>query len=214
MVLKYRLQLSRVQLGVVILCIICLTSAPDTARADEAHARAKVFNAEAKRHFNLGKFREAIRYYEKAYQAKPLPVFLYNLGQCHQHLGTLADLKKAVFYFEGYLANQPEASDRKEVEQDIASLKERAARLERQQTKKPVKKPEQGKGKGFLPDTGPPPPKPEPARPSPFYKRWWFWTAVGVAVVGGGLAVGLAVGGRDDRVPGGHPTNFGAWAKD
>jgi tetratricopeptide (TPR) repeat protein len=39
-------------------------------------------------------------------------------------------------------------------------------------------------------------------RPAVWYKTWWFWTAVGVVVVGGsvGLGVGLASGGGDGSV--------------
>ena len=45
------------------------------------------------------------------------------------------------------------------------------------------------------------PAPPLKSRPSPFYKKWWFWTAVGVAVVGGSVAIGLELS-RDKRVPG------------
>lgn len=34
--------------------------------------------------------------------------------------------------------------------------------------------------------------------PTPIYKRWWLWTAVGVAVVAGAVAVGLAASGRTE----------------
>ena len=36
----------------------------------------------------------------------------------------------------------------------------------------------------------------------PFYKKWWFWTAVGVAVAGGVVAIVVPNATRDTRVPG------------
>jgi len=33
-------------------------------------------------------------------------------------------------------------------------------------------------------------------RPYPWYTRWWFWTAVGVAAVGIGVGLGYAIGGE------------------
>ncbi len=58
-------------------------------------------------------------------------------------------------------------------------------------------------------------PKEQPGDPdelaasgSPFYKTWWFWTAIGVAVVG--TTVGLAVGlSGDDEAPASGVFQFG-----
>jgi len=36
--------------------------------------------------------------------------------------------------------------------------------------------------------------------PAPFWQQWWFWTAVGVVVVSGIVAIGFA-GGQDDGLP-------------
>ena len=38
---------------------------------------------------------------------------------------------------------------------------------------------------------------------TPIYKKWWFWTAVGVAVVGGSVAIIVPNALRDTKVPGG-----------
>jgi PEGA domain-containing protein len=47
-------------------------------------------------------------------------------------------------------------------------------------------------------------PEPIVTSSSPIYKKWWFWTAIGVVVAGGvtGLAVGLTAGGSS--IPDGH----------
>ena len=34
-------------------------------------------------------------------------------------------------------------------------------------------------------------------RAKPIYKRWWFWTAVGVLVAGGATALGVTFGIQD-----------------
>ncbi len=36
-------------------------------------------------------------------------------------------------------------------------------------------------------------PTPKPARPYPWYTRWWFWTIVGVAATGVGFGLGMAL---------------------
>lgn len=56
-----------------------------------------------------------------------------------------------------------------------------------------------------LPGQQPPPaqqdtPTPSAAeeRPQPFYRSWWFWGAVGLAVIGGAaVAIGANLGGTD-----------------
>ena len=42
----------------------------------------------------------------------------------------------------------------------------------------------------------------------PFYRRWWFWTAVGVVAAGVTVGVVASQTGGDDRVPGGELTGF------
>lgn len=177
---------------------LLLLGAPGAAAADEARDRAKGFNAEAKRLFALGRFAEAATNYTKAYEAKPLAVFLYNIGQCHQHLGKTKDpdkalphLDKAVFYFTGYLSGTPDASDRKEIEQEITAIRARISTLKKEQQRRK------------LLTGGPVPAKPPPGTSKPIYKKWWFWTAVGAVVVGTGVTVGVVLGTRDTRVPGG-----------
>lgn len=47
-------------------------------------------------------------------------------------------------------------------------------------------------------------PPPEPADTRPLYKRWWFWTAVGVIAVGTVAAVAVAASQRNTSCPSGH----------
>ena len=169
---------------------------PAIARADEAVLRAKGFFAEGKRLYNLGRFRDAAGNFKKAYEAKPLAPFLYNLGQCYRHLETPEDLKKSIFYYRGYLNNTPKARDRQKVEQTIAKLQNQIKELQQRVNK--VEKKLQPR-----PDLVPasqPKPLP-PAKPTPIYKKWWFWTAVGAVAVGAGLGIGFGVSSMDNKVP-------------
>src|SRR5687768_341879 len=73
----------------------------------------------AKRHFDrgeklfaLGKFEDALDQYQLAYDAAPIPDFLFNIGQCHRNLG---DYEAAIFSFRKYLKLVPDADDREQV---------------------------------------------------------------------------------------------------
>ncbi|MBV8760248.1 MAG: tetratricopeptide repeat protein [Deltaproteobacteria bacterium] len=147
---------------------------PRIALADDPATRA------SKRHFDrgeklfaLGKFDEALDEYQKAFDAKPIPDFLFNIGQCYRNLG---DYQQAIFSFKKYLKLEPDASDKEKVEKLIDELEE---------------KQERGEGQRLVGKTEkePPPPPPPAAESTPFYKKWWFWT--GVAVVGAGTGVGV-----------------------
>ncbi|HET9625915.1 MAG TPA: tetratricopeptide repeat protein, partial [Kofleriaceae bacterium] len=75
------------------------------ALADDAAMR------ESKRHFERGeklyaltRFSEALDEYQKAFDAKPIPAFLFNIGQCYRNLG---DYDAAIFSYRKYLKLAP-----------------------------------------------------------------------------------------------------------
>src|SRR6478672_10773921 len=93
--------------------------------ASVAHAEDLSMKA-AKRHFDrgeklfaLGKFDAALDEYQKAFDAKPMPDFLFNIGQCYRNLG---DYQQAIFSFKKYLKLEPDAPDKDEVEKLIDDL--------------------------------------------------------------------------------------------
>jgi tetratricopeptide (TPR) repeat protein len=156
------------------------------ASADDPATRA------AKRHFDrgqklftLGKFDEALDEYQKAYDASPIPDFLYNIGQCHRNLG---NYEQAIFSFKRFLQLDPDAPNRDKVEIIIDELEDK---LERDGARK--RHVEQ-----------PPPPPPPRETTTPVYKKWWFWT--GIAVVGVAGGVGIYAATRPDGPP---DTNLG-----
>lgn len=173
--------------------LVCLGVAGTTAvaRAEGAAERARQHNAEAKQLFNLGRFAEAATEYTKAYRAKPLPAFLYNLGQCHKRLPGLEHAQQALFFLEAYLNTDLSPSARSAVKEEIAALRQRIASL------RPRARP------AVEPATGPPPQR-RRAHATPMVRRWWFW-AIAAAVVGGSVAaVALSTGGSS-RLPAGQP---------
>ena len=154
------------------LLVVCLTFAggPRAAHADDLATRA------ARRHFErgeklfaLGKFDDALDEYQKAFDAKPIPDFLFNIGQCYRNLG---DLEQAIFSFKKYLKLEPDAPNKAAVDTLIAELEDKQAR-----------------GEGAKLVKRPPAPPPPPAEHTPIYKQWWFWTGVAVVGVAGGVGI-------------------------
>ena len=187
---------------VLIATLLVTLSSP--AQAEEKHAApatdgnppaqvnakdaARAHNLTAKRLFNLGKFDQAVEAYQKAYKALPLPEFLYNLGQCHQRMEGAAHLERAKFFFEGYLTNKPDATNRAEVEQEIKEIQHTLDTMRR--LPRPVL---------LVPQEGNPS-LAASAEPTPWYKSWWLWTIVGAAVAGGATAAVLLTR-PEDPVP-------------
>lgn len=147
------------------------------AHADDKATRlAQKHFGKAQKLYNVGKFQQALDEYEAAYDAAPLPDFLFNIAQCYRNL---EDYDRAIFSFKKYLKEKPDADDRAQVEKFIDELEEKRDRGEGQKfIKKDDPKPDQ-----------PPPPPPAVAHDDPFYKKWWFWT--GVVVVGAGASFGI-----------------------
>jgi hypothetical protein len=162
-----------------LLALFFLALAARVAAADDAITKA------AKQHFERGqklytltKFREALDEYQQAFDAKPIPDFLFNIGQCYRNLG---DYDSAIFSYKKYLASAPDAPNRAQVEQLIDELQARKdqedARRLGLQAQPPPAAPPSDASTPVLSDERPP--------PRPIYARWWFWTGVGAVVVAG-----------------------------
>jgi tetratricopeptide (TPR) repeat protein len=168
-------------LALVFLCFTAF-AAPRAAHAEDPAMRS------AKRHYDrgeklfaLGKFDEALDEYQKAFDAKPLPGFLFNIGQCYRNLG---DYDQAIFSFKKYLKLDPSAPNKDKVDKLIEELEDKKERGEGQKLiQKPDKDKDKDKVKG--PEDGE-----EPVRPPPhksITSKWWFWTGLGIVAVGAGV---------------------------
>ncbi len=69
--------------------------------------------------YNAGQFDAALEDATDAYLADPKPGLLFNLGQCHR---ALHNWERAEFNYRRYLAEQPDAPNRKSVEGLIAEM--------------------------------------------------------------------------------------------
>jgi tetratricopeptide (TPR) repeat protein len=213
---------------VLALAIVGRAAADETAT--DATARAKALYQAGVLQYNLSEFQKALDDFKAAYELRPDPVLLFNIGQSHRMLG---HPQEAVFAYRAYLRELPDAPNRQEVER-------LRAEMEREAQKKIAPTPPTGTiaptvsrpQPSLTPETPPapktiePPPAPtlipapaptppvaatsplsvEPPRPTPLYKRWWLWTAVGGAVAVIAIGVGVGVGtapGKDAPNPGG-----------
>ena len=153
-----------------------LVGQPTLARADEPRAaHARELYEKGEKLFALGRFSEALVEYQQAFDATPLPGFLFNIGQCYRNLG---DTEAAIFSYKKYLTLDPAASNRAAVEELLGELQDK---LDREHAAKLLQ---------------PPRMTPGGARRTPLYHRWWFWTGLGVLAVGAGLGTDVLL--RDD----------------
>jgi tetratricopeptide (TPR) repeat protein len=175
-------------------------AAAPTAEETERRERAKAHFKQGDAAFARGEYRDALMAYTRAYETLPLPGFLFNIGQCHRNLGAH---ERAIYSFKLYLRQAPEASNRKAVETLIRELEEVVAQ---QRTAPPDVdgQPKWGasddKGKGGQTAVDLAAQKDAASRrdeAKPFYKTWWFWTAVGAVVVGA-AAAGVYFGTRSE----------------
>lgn len=170
------------------LCVVAaLATATTAARADDDNTRAaKRHYAKGDKLFALGKFEQALVEFEAAYQAKPLPKLLFNIGQAHRNLD---HYDQAIFAFRKYLRELPDADNRDAVEKLIDDLEaKRAAEAEREQRRQADLERERERELARQRATR--------DRDQPIYTRWWFWGGL-AAVAGAGAGGYLLL--RDDR---------------
>ena len=181
---------------------------PSRARADElpslfgprlaAAAPAKDRREmQAREAYAAGRYQDALEVYVKLYAEKLHPNFLRNIGRCYQNLG---EPDKAISSFKEYLrkARRLDRGERDEIEGYIREMEQL------KQTRPAAPPPSAAEiaprplaPTPVAPEPAPPvnlqatAPPPEPAS-APIYRRWWFWTAIGAAVLGGAAAVVIA----------------------
>ena len=128
--------------------------------------------AQGRRLFLLGHYQEAIAEYRRAYELRADPQFLLDIGESYRELGAN---DQALFYYNRYLAAAPNAPNHEIVEDRVSELEALRAPASAPVTIAPA----------------PAPASPKP-RPTPVWRRWWLWTAVGVALGASITAAALA----------------------
>jgi tetratricopeptide (TPR) repeat protein len=98
--------------------------APDRYVPDDPPARCeRDLREAARRALDRGDFDDAIALLKCAHELDPRPEHLFNLGQVHRMRG---DRRAAVYYFQRYLDERPDAPNRADVEQTIQELSDPA----------------------------------------------------------------------------------------
>lgn len=164
-------------------------AAPVHDQKQEKIARGHFDRAE--KAFNLRRFDEALAGYQAAYEALPLPAFLFNIAQCHRNV---RNHEQAVFFYQRYLSLSPDASNRPVVEELIAEQKKQlaaqqaaaAAAPDEDRSAEPVNlaaRPEATEPGRPVANLQQPPP--DAAQTRWKQARWWLAGALAVAVIGG-----------------------------
>jgi hypothetical protein len=107
------------------LFIAFLALTANAASADKR--RARVLDELARKEYTLGRFQEAVVFYQQAYEEHPDPAFLFNLAQCHRQLD---DCARAAFYYRLYLSEEPRTRARAEIEGRVREMEARCAERE------------------------------------------------------------------------------------
>lgn len=206
-----------------------------TPAALAAGPTEKQSELKARQAFAASRYDEAIEIFAQLYAETLNPIYLRNIGRCHQKK---REPEKAIDAFQDYLAKGKSitAAERKEIQGYVKEMEdlrdEQAKERDAAAAKAAVAAatpPPPGPGyntmspnPGTNPTPGPnpnalttlPPPndpgnsmlvaspgsRPPPEESHPIYKRWWFWTALGV-VAAGGVAAALLIPGGVTKPP-------------
>jgi hypothetical protein len=184
--------------------LVLLLTIGGQARADHAT------EMKAREAFAAGRYEQALDLFAKLYAETLHPVYLRNIGRCHQKM---RDPQKAIDAFKDYLAKSGKKvspDERAEVEGYIKEMEalrdEQAKGAAQPPAPPPPTPPPAAPPPEALPPAPPPtettaatlvaqPPPPAPSPSAPIYKKWWFWTALGVVAAGTVAAVLLIPGG-------------------
>ena len=98
---------------------VVLALALAAADAKDPGVRSKELFAVAKKLYEQGRYADAVKKFEEAYEAKSHPVLLFNIGKCYEQLG---DPPRALRSFRDYLRLAPEATDQQAIKDAISNL--------------------------------------------------------------------------------------------
>jgi tetratricopeptide (TPR) repeat protein len=186
--------------GIVVVALLAAAWPGNVHATDDKEAARRSYT-EGSRLYDIADYAAALKAFKRAYLQYEEPAFLYNIGQCHRQLG---QKREAVVFLRRYLQKLPNARNADDVRRMVTTLEEALAREEAAPASPPSSAPATPapSASPTAPDapaaatvpaaalTAAPPPR------TPLHRRWWVWTAAGVAVaaVAVGLGVGLTVG--------------------
>jgi len=203
-------QYSMGRLGVVLGFAVAFLLAVPAAHAAKGNDELKAREA-----FAAGRYDDALNLFAKLYAETLHPVYLRNIGRCHQKL---KQPDQAIDKFNEYLAKEKKISpdERNEIEGYIKEMQ--GLKAEQEQARAAAPPPPANPPPPVSPINPYPPPNyagaPPPNYPAtggtligqppprqeetetPVYKKWWFWTGIGAVVVVSVVAVVLLSGGK------------------
>jgi tetratricopeptide (TPR) repeat protein len=144
---------------------ICQKDAACRQHSDEGH---KLYSDR--------KYSEALTEFQRAYDSKPEPRLLLNIGRTLFRLGRPRAALRAYEQYQKIAPPDPDTQSK--VERYIAEAKiavEAEKEAEPPDEKNPVAQPQPQNPPGVTP--------PPAEEKKPIYKKWWFWTAIGAFAV-------------------------------
>ncbi len=124
---------SRVLFAICVAVAMLATTSAFGQSADSLKKAQASFDT-AQSEYLAGKFDEAAAGFQEAYAARPFPQFLYNVGASFHMKGKktsdVAAYKKAVEFYKRYLAEEPQAQDKANVEKAVGVLEDEIKRLD------------------------------------------------------------------------------------
>src|SRR4029077_10860905 len=114
----------RLPLLIATLSLLVASAAWAQAKPDNKTA-AKEHYARGTSYYDLGKYDDAIKEFEAAYQLKNDPAFLFNLAQSYRMAG---NHERAATYYKTYLRYVPKAPNRADIEEKIKTEEQLAAK--------------------------------------------------------------------------------------
>jgi len=130
------------------------------AVAAEPSAEARRLYAEGKAEYAQGHFVEAVTLFERSYALSESPALLFNMAQAHRLAGP-EHCTDAVALYKSYLQAQPDAENKKEVEERIHDLGECAP----EKSSTDAATAPAAAARAPAPTSAPPPPPPRPPPP-------------------------------------------------
>lgn len=112
------------RLGALIALAAALTAEGAARAAPENPAAAREHYDRGTKFYDIGRYDDAIREFEAAYQAKADPAFIFNLAQAHRLAG---HNQEAIRLYRTYLRYVPNPPNREDIESKIAALEKAAA---------------------------------------------------------------------------------------
>jgi len=172
-------------------------ASPASAQRDRRDSEARNLFEAGRLAMEDGRFEDALDYFQRAYELSGRPALLYNVATVAERLGRD---EVALDALERYLAERPEADDRRAIERRIELLRERLASAP---ATAPTPAETAAAGAASDGQSDPLGLSAEPASTRDqggddrLVTKWWFWTVVGAVVVGGAVTAGVLVS-RDD----------------